>query len=147
MSKLETVLPYKISNYEEAAYLLSKYFIERNFEADVIKSKDKTDSYSSVISKQGLAKNFFGSRTVFIVTFSLESENNQGAENSTNIEIESKLMTDGIIKEFTTYLFILPALRKLSDYAKILNICKKKSVDICEKLKINANNSIKETKN
>lgn len=128
MSKLETVLNYNISSCEEAAYLLSKYFIESNFEADVIPSEESAGAYTSIISKQGLAKNLLGSRTVFSVTFSQQNE-------ETTVQISTKLMTDGIIKEIATYLFLLPAIRKLSDYAKILNMCKKKSLEICEKLK------------
>ena len=128
MSKMETLLNYKISSCEEAAYLLSKYFIERNFEADVTAHKNITGAYCSVISRQGLVKNLLGSRTVFMVTF-------VPSDSGTNIEIESKVMTDGIIKEIATYLLILPAIRKLSDYAKILNMCKKKSVEVCEKLR------------
>ncbi len=128
MSKLETELNYKITSCEEAAYMLSKYFIERNFEADVTADKECKGAYCSVISRQGLVKNFLGSRTVFVVTFA-------PAEAGTSIQIESKIMTEGVIKEIATYLFILPAIRKLGDYAKILNMCKKKSVEICEKLK------------
>lgn len=137
MSKIETILSYKIKSCEEAAYLLSKYFIERNFDADVKNDNKSKQAYSSIISKQGLGKNFFGSRTVFVVTFSPLTEN------ETSIQIESKA-TDGAIKEIATYILILPALRKLSDYAKMLNLCKKKSVEICKKLKIDTKINNKE---
>jgi hypothetical protein len=133
MSKLETVLTYKITSCEEAAFLLSKYFIERNYEADVIRQKDNKGAFCSLISRHGLVKNFLGSRTVFEVTF---FPKNESGKEYTGIQIESK-MADGLIKEIATYVLILPAVKKLSDYAKMLNICKTKSVEICEKLKIN----------
>lgn len=142
MSKIETNLTYRLTSYEEAVYLLAKYFIERNFEADVIEQKE--GAYTAIISKQGLIKNLLGSRTVFSVTFSPEKiTENEKEYDGTSVQIESKIMSDGLIKELATYILIIPALRKLGDYAKILNLCKKKSLDICEKLRIYSNDDTK----
>lgn len=66
---IETFLPYKLTDYEEAAYLLSKYFIERNFDADVHRSKVYPGGYYAEISRYGLMKNLLGSRTTMRVTF------------------------------------------------------------------------------
>ncbi|NLK18102.1 MAG: hypothetical protein GX304_06280 [Clostridiales bacterium] len=133
MSKIETFLPYRLKSYEEAAYLLARYFIERKYDADVIKRGEIEGAYSASVTRHGFAKNLLGSRTQFIATFIPDTQN--GRE-GTSIEIEYLLFTDGAIKEIATYLLIVPAIKKLSDYAKMLNLCKKKSLEICEKLKI-----------
>lgn len=133
MSGIETYLPYRLSSYEEAAYLLAKYFIERGCDADVAKKKDAGEAYCVSVTKAGLAKNLLGSRTRFTVTFMpWEQDGGEG----TVVEIDSLAFTDGAIKEIATYLLIIPAIKKLSDYAKMLNLCKKKSLEICEKLKV-----------
>ena len=133
MSKIETFLPYRLQSYEEAAYLLARYFIERKYDADVVKRGEIEGAYSASITSTGFAKNLLGSRTQFIVTFIPDTQN---GHEGTSIEIESLLFTDGVVKEITTYLLIIHAVKKLSDYAKMLNLCKKKSLEICEKLKI-----------
>jgi hypothetical protein len=133
---IETVLDFKLEDYEEAAYLLARYFIEHNFEGDVKKSGDIPGGYTTVVSRFGLLKNLIGSRTVLCITFAPKRYEENGEErDGSAIQIEYRAMRDGIVKELLTYLLVLPAVRKLSDYAKILNLSKTKSLEIAEKLR------------
>ena len=69
MARIEAYLDYPLPDYEEAAYLLAKYFIGHNFEADVRKSKDYPGGYATLVRRHGLFKNLLGSRTAVYVTF------------------------------------------------------------------------------
>lgn len=196
MADLQTIVPYALSDYEEAAYLLSKYFIQRGYNADIRPCKETEGGYSAIISREGFLKNFLGSRTTIEVTFypikysdgqnlpqNVDSGQNppqnvgggqgvlpqsagvllqgsgadkpiknkkrqnpdkkgQGGNDSGNkiagsgIKISGIVVTDGAVKEIITYITVIPAIRKFSDYISMLRHAKRRSLIICEKLRV-----------
>lgn len=90
MAEIETILPYELFDYEEAAYMLSKYFIERNFDANTYKSRQHKGGFVAVISRTGFLKNLLGSRTALSVTFSPYIEELGGEDNKITIETKPK---------------------------------------------------------
>jgi len=139
MAVIETLMPFGLTDYEEAAYLLSKYFIQRGYEAETYKCKDAEGGYAALISRKGFLKNLLGSRTTIEVSF-YPYKYDTGQEGSA-VRIRSGIVKDGVIKELLTYLTVLPAIRKVSDYVSMLDAAKKRSVYICESLKITVEES------
>ena len=122
-------LPYKLSDYELAAYRVSNYFIKLGYVTDV---KKENDNFTIYVFQDKSLKHIIGTQSVVKATF-------YPFDDGTGIEVKStfaKFNVINVVKETVSTVLIVPELYKIKKINKIKNLVKKRVLIEAEKMKV-----------